>query len=206
MRLFIFGAFLLFFFNQFNTYALENKILFKIDNNIITSVDIYNEIAYLKIINQNIKELDKKKIFEIAKKSLIREKIKEIEILKKIKKIDLNNKFLDQIIVSYYSRLGVNSVEDFEVFFSIRGVNPTNIKKKMAIQSYWNNLIYALYSDKVKINKDALKKQILNNVKEKSKSFLLSEIVLKHLTKLLWKKNLKLSAKALRRRALKMQH
>ena len=177
MRLFLYGAFLLFVFNQFNTYALENKILFKIDNNIITSVDIYNEIAYLKIINQNIKELDKKKIFEIAKNSLIRDKIKEIEILKKIKKIDLNNKFLDQIIVSYYSRLGVNSVEDFEVFFSTREINPTNIKKKMAIQSYWNNLIYALYSDKVKINKDTLKKQILNNVKEKSKSFLLSEIV-----------------------------
>ena len=177
MRFFLFGAFLLFFFNQLDTYALENKILFKLDNKIITSVDIYNEITYLKIINPNIEKLDKKKIFGIAKNSLIREKIKEIKILKKIKKIDLNNKFLDEIIVSYYSRLGVNSVEDFEVFFSTREVNPTNIKKKMAIQSYWNNLIYALYSDKVKINKDALKKQILNNVKEKSKSFFLSEIV-----------------------------
>ena len=177
MRLFLFGAFLLFFFNQLNTYALENKILFKINNKIVTSVDIYNEVAYLEIINPNIKKLDKKKIFEIAKNSLIRDKIKEIEILKKIKKIDLNNKFLDEIIVSYYSRIGVNSVEDFEVFFSTRELNPIDIKKKLAIQSYWNNLIYALYSDKVKINKGALKKQILNNVKEKSKSFFLSEIV-----------------------------
>ena len=93
MRLFLFGAFLLFFFNQLNTYALENKILFKINNKIVTSVDIYNEVVYLEIINPNIKKLNKKKIFEIEKNSLFKDKIKEIEILKKIKKINLNNKF-----------------------------------------------------------------------------------------------------------------
>ena len=176
-RLFLLGSVLLILFNHLNALAVENKILFKIDYKIITSVDIYNEITYLKITNPNIKKLDDKKIFQIAKNSLIREKIKEIEVLKKIKKIDLNNEFLDKIIISYYSRLGVNSIKDFEVFFSTRDLNSKDIKKKIAIQSYWNNLIYALYSDKVKINNESLKKQILDNAKEKSKSFFLSEIV-----------------------------
>ena len=176
-RLFLLGSVLLILFNHLNALAVENKILFKIDYKIITSVDIYNEITYLKITNPNIKKLDDKKIFQIAKNSLIREKIKEIEVLKKIKKIDLNNEFLDKIIISYYSRLGVNSIKDFEVFFSTRDLNSKDIKKKIAIQSYWNNLIYNLYSDKVKINNESLKKQILDNAKEKSKSFFLSEIV-----------------------------
>ena len=176
-RLFLLGSVLLILFNHLNALAVENKILFKIDYKIITSVDIYNEITYLKITNPNIKKLDDKKIFQIAKNSLIREKIKEIEVLKKIKKIDLNNEFLDKIIISYYSRLGVNSIKNFEVFFSTRDLNSKDIKKKIAIQSYWNNLIYNLYSDKVKINNESLKKQILDNAKEKSKSFFLSEIV-----------------------------
>ena len=39
-------------FNQHSLNAVENKILFKIDNEIITSVDVYNEIKYLKIMNK----------------------------------------------------------------------------------------------------------------------------------------------------------
>ena len=35
--------------------AYENKILFKVDNHIITSIDIFEEIGYLKMINKNLK-------------------------------------------------------------------------------------------------------------------------------------------------------
>ena len=60
-----------------SAYSLENKILFKIDNEIITSVDLKNEIFYLSNLNQNMKQLSKNQIFEISKESLIREKIKK---------------------------------------------------------------------------------------------------------------------------------
>ena len=79
--------------------AIENKILFKIENEIITSVDVYNEINYLKIINNDIEKLGEEKIFQIAKNSLVKEKIKEIEVLKKFKKMDLNSKFLEKRII-----------------------------------------------------------------------------------------------------------
>ena len=52
-RLFLLGSVLLILFNHLNALAVENKILFKIDYKIITSVDIYNEITYLKITNPN---------------------------------------------------------------------------------------------------------------------------------------------------------
>ena len=67
--------------------AIENKILFKVNNEIITSIDILTEIKYLEKINRDLNKIPKKQVFEIAKKSLIREKIKEIELKKFFKEI-----------------------------------------------------------------------------------------------------------------------
>ena len=50
-------------------YSLENKILFKVNNEIITSIDIINEIEYLGLINKNLNQLTKEKLFEIGKNS-----------------------------------------------------------------------------------------------------------------------------------------
>ena len=79
--------FCLFFFNI--STAFENKILFKVNNQIITSVDILNEINYLSLVNTEFQRLDKQKIFEISKNSLIREKIKEIELSQKFEKLEI---------------------------------------------------------------------------------------------------------------------
>ena len=65
-----------------NLYSFENKILFKINNEIISTIDIYNEITYLKLLNPNIKNLDQNNLYEVAKNSLIREHIKKIELLR----------------------------------------------------------------------------------------------------------------------------
>ena len=55
-------------------FALENKILIKVDNQIITSADIYNETNYLKALNKEINKLTEDEIFQIAKNSLVRQK------------------------------------------------------------------------------------------------------------------------------------
>ena len=78
-RIFIYIFFLsLFFFKSLG--AFENKIIFKINNNIITSIDIENEKNYLKALNPNIRNINKDRLNLISKNSLIREKIKEKEI------------------------------------------------------------------------------------------------------------------------------
>ena len=58
--------------------ALENKILFKIDNEIITTLDIYEEIKFLKTFNPEINSLDEKELFEISKNSILKNTIKKI--------------------------------------------------------------------------------------------------------------------------------
>ena len=73
---FIFFTLLIILYSKF-TLAIENKILFKVDEELITSIDIYNQTKYLENLNQEIKNLDNKDIFEISKKSIIREKVKK---------------------------------------------------------------------------------------------------------------------------------
>ena len=77
----IFLILIILLLNLNNSYALKNKIIVKVNNEIITSFDIFNEINYLKMLNPKIKELDKEKLFEISKNSLIREKVKKINLL-----------------------------------------------------------------------------------------------------------------------------
>ena len=47
--------------------SIENKIIFKIENEIITSIDITDEFRYLQIINPNLLNLEKDKILKISK-------------------------------------------------------------------------------------------------------------------------------------------
>ena len=65
---------------QTSVFAFENEIIVKVDNKIITKIDINNEVKYLSSLNPSLKNLSKNDLFQIAKSSLIREKIKEIEI------------------------------------------------------------------------------------------------------------------------------
>ena len=46
-----------FFIITTNTYGLENKIIVKIEREIITKIDIENETKYLLALNKNINDL-----------------------------------------------------------------------------------------------------------------------------------------------------
>ena len=122
--------------SQFSLKAVENKILFKIDNEIITSVDVYNEVKYLQLMNKEILNLEKEKIYEIAKNSLIKDKIKEIEVLKKFKKINLKNKFFDQTLINYHSKLGLSSLNEIDEFLAKNSLDIEKIKYRVAILNY----------------------------------------------------------------------
>ena len=76
----IFVVFIFLLLKSQSSNGLENKILFKIENEIITSVDIYEEIKFLKTFNPETSSLSDKELFEISKNSIIKDKIKKIEI------------------------------------------------------------------------------------------------------------------------------
>ena len=103
-----------------NLYAIENKIVLKINNEIVTSLDIKNEIQYLKSLNPSIKNLSQEKINLIGKNSLIREKIKENEILKYVENIQIEKKILDKLINNRYSKLDFSTKNQFLEYLKIK--------------------------------------------------------------------------------------
>ena len=88
-----------------NSY--ENRIILKIDREIVTNLDIKNEARYLSALNPKIMELDEDKIFDISKNSIIRENIKKIEILKNTNdfKVNFNYTYSDGDHWSNYGEL-----------------------------------------------------------------------------------------------------
>ena len=155
-------------------YSEENKIILKINNEIITTFDIYNEIKYLSEINKDFSNLDYEGKINVAKKSLVREKIKNIELRRLLEEIKIEKKILDNLSVSYFKRLGINSVEDFNNFFKTNKINPDLVRKKITSEVLWNQLIFNKYKDKIKINKDEIKNKIKNR---KQKEYNLKEIL-----------------------------
>ena len=156
-------------------YGIENKILFKIDNKIITSIDISNEINYLTSLNKNILELENEKIFEIAKNSLIKEKMKEIELLKVVKEIDINETDFNNLILPLYIKNGINSIDELKQYFILNTIDIKVVKRKIAINAIWNQMIYQKFSQNLNINREEIRKDLLQN--DKQKEFLLSEIL-----------------------------
>ena len=168
---------ILYLITNINLIAFENKILFKVDNEILTSLDIYNEIKYIAALNDDFKSLDEEKMFEIAKNSLIKEKIKKLEVKKYYKETILDENFLSKIINSNYSRININNYKELVMHLKRNNVDFKNLKEKISIEILWNELIFSKYGSKVKINREELENKIKNLEKEGGKSYLLSEIV-----------------------------
>ena len=114
----------------FEAYGKENKILFKLNNEIVTSIDLLNEINFLKSINSEYVNASDDIAYNIAKNSIIREKIKEIEILNYIEEINVDKKVLNNVIVNNFKHLNINSISEFNLYFSNRNIKPSLIKKK----------------------------------------------------------------------------
>ena len=156
-------------------FSKENKILLKMNNEIITTVDILNEITYLSIINNEFNKIEKNKKIEIAKNSLIKQKIKFIEISKFIENIKLEDDIFEDIIKSYFKNLKIDSIKSLELFFKKKNLSIEFVRKKISINTYWNRLIYKKFSKNIKINKAEIEMDIKN--KKKQTEYLLSEIV-----------------------------
>ena len=157
-----------------NATALENKIIVRVNNDIITSIDIFNEIKYLTTLNPGINKLKEIEVYEISKKSLIKEKIKENEIQKNFVNTSFPEDFLEQLIFNVYSKIGIGSLDEFKTYLMNNQIKYETVVSKIKIEALWNEIIISKFSNNVKINKNQLKKEIKKN--QIVKQFLMSEI------------------------------
>tara|TARA_B100001939_G_C16865182_1_gene583766 strand:- start:124 stop:1068 length:945 start_codon:yes stop_codon:yes gene_type:complete len=166
------------FLNIKDLSSLENKILFKVDNEIITTIDIHEEIKFLKTFSPETNRLSEEELYEISKNSIIRDKIKKIEIMNYVEEIKVEDKFLLNLIKNKYSRKGIDTLENFENYLKSNNLNTKIIREKLSIELIWNDIVYQKFNEKIIIDKVKIKKEILQTPqKEMQKELLLSEIV-----------------------------
>ena len=173
--------FLNIFFISSNIIASQKiQILYKINNSLVTNIDVNSELNYLISLNTKLKDLDKSEIFEIAKESLIREKIKLNEIKKFfiIEKYE-NNQLLENIMKNLYTNLNLNNLIEFENYLETFGVSINEVKEKLKIEILWNQLITRKFQNQINIDENEIRQNVKNekmNYKE-IVEYDLSEIV-----------------------------
>ena len=155
--------------------ASENKILLKVNNELITTVDILNEINYLKSINENINNLENDKLFEMARNSLIKDKIKKIALTPIINKFEISDDDFKRILISNYAARGFDETDEIYEYLKGYNIKPNLIRYKMTLNAIWSQFIYDKYSKNIKIDINKLKQNIQKN--ENQNEYLLSEIV-----------------------------
>ena len=152
-------------------------IVFDVNDQIITNIDIEKESRYLTTLNVQLKKLNPKKILTISKESALREKIKEIELLKYFD-LKEKNPLTEKYIESFYLRLKLTNKNELGNLLNSNGLSMGYVEKKINIELTWNQLIYEKYNRQVNIDVNKLKKQISENKSTaKKKIYQLSEIV-----------------------------
>tara|TARA_B100002019_G_scaffold290675_1_gene308908 strand:+ start:509 stop:1435 length:927 start_codon:yes stop_codon:yes gene_type:complete len=152
-----------------NIFSKEIKIISKINNEIITNVDLENQIKYLLVTNKNTKDFSRKDLIELSKNSLIREILKKEEINKY--NFKERSDLAEKLVKQNYMSLGFKNKSDYISFLQEKGLSLELVKSKLVIEQLWNILIYEKYKEKVRINENEIKKKIINYKSKQKKLY-----------------------------------
>ena len=160
MKFKFFIVVLLFLILYDNSVANNVSIKFKIENKIVTNLDIENEARYLAAVNSNLGSLSNQKLLEIATNSIIQENIKIIE-LEKFFDLKKENEDVDKIVMNnLYSIFGLENKNDLNNLFLVKKIDLNQIIFKHKVDFFWNKMIFDRYIKKVNVNKEQIKKKL----------------------------------------------
>ena len=163
-----------------NAVIAENKyeIIININNQIITNFDIEKETQYLLALSPSLNNLSLKQMKEIARNSLVREKIKENEILKYYK-INYEDPQLLTFLSNIYNRLNLKNEDEFAAYLLKNDLDIKEVIKKIAKEKAWNRLIFDKFNDLISVDETNIKNEFekKQTKSEIETSFLISEIL-----------------------------
>ena len=163
-------------------FTYENSIIYKINNEIITSYDVKKEASYLTSLNPSLKDLDMSDLTTLSIQSIIKEKIKKIELEKNYELgKNLEDPALLNIVERVYKNIGQKDESEFREYLTSFDISIQWIIKKLEIESLWNKLIFNKYKNQVTIDVQEIREELANEAKfeKKQKKIFLSEILVK---------------------------
>jgi len=168
---------ILFFFSNFSYSKINLQIVMKINDQILTTYDLEKESNYLIALNPKLNEIDKNELLKLAKRSIIKEKIRKSEILK-YKEINLENDQINIVLRNIIQNLNFSNQSQFENYLNNFDISINDLREKIGIENEWKNLVYSKYSTSIKIDKENLINKIDKSSKEGFfREYDLSEIV-----------------------------
>lgn len=163
----------MFFFTTNLASEIDNKIVVKVENEVITSYEIKNKIlTTLFLANQEINQSNVNKYKKSAIDQLILNRLKSIELSKyKIKNNDIKTS-------EYLNSISSNDIVGLIENFKKSGLSFDIYKKEIETHLMWQELIFKLYTDKINIDKSIIDNELNNFLKKQSfiKEFKISEI------------------------------
>ena len=174
LKIYVVIFFLIFFKNSISYSQIQIK--YKIDEEIITNVDILNERKYLIFLRPSLNKLPQEEMIKISTNSLIKEIIKKKE-LKKIFK-DIEKKEYAEIKKNIFNFKKVKNENKFLDLIKKNNISYDKILEKIKYEALWNELIFRKFNSLVKIDEKKLKeKLILKFSNDKKYEYNLSEIL-----------------------------
>ena len=152
------------FISEIALANLSNRIILKIENEIVTSYEIKNKILNSLILtNQEVNQKNINKLKKTSIESLIQLKLKRIELSK------YNISYTPAQMQNYLNQISSNDINGLKNKFSLNNLDYEIFYKENETQLKWQRLIYKLYSNKIEINENDLEdeiKKILQNQKK----------------------------------------
>lgn len=157
-----------------NSFAkIENSIVLKIENEIVTTFEIKNKIlSTLVLASQEVNQVNIDKLKKQAVEYLIQQKLKKIELAK------YNFKRDQAQLDNYLNNISSNNIDNLKKSFSDNNVDFELFIEDLDIDLKWQKYIYKLYSKKIEIDEQNINKELENLIKNKSdiKQYRISEI------------------------------
>lgn len=143
---------------------IKEKILVNVDNEIITSYDLKNQIKTIiilsnKEINQN--NIDKTK--KVALNNLVNLMIKKIEV----NKFDIQIK--DNSVGNYLNTVSNGDIDNLKKIFLINNLNFESYRNNIEIELRWQKLIVSKFRNKIIIDDQEIQ-NLINQASNEKKS------------------------------------
>lgn len=173
MKLKNINIFLIIFFciiqNNFLNAKINNSIIVKVGNEIITAHDVENEVkTILMLQGLTLNQENINKVQNFAVQTLIRNSIKENEI-KKYNEESYNKIDLEKYLKRVSKSLNIEAF-DLEEYFDIRGINYTSFEERYKNELKWNTLIFKLYKNQISLNTVEIENELLIKIDEVKKN------------------------------------
>lgn len=174
LKIYVVIFFLIFFKNSISYSQIQIK--YKIDEEIITNIDILNERKYLIFLRPSLNKLPQEEMIKISTNSLIKEIIKKKELKKIFKNIE--KKEYAEIKKNLFNFKKVKNENEFLNLIKKNNISYDKILEKIKFEALWNELIFRKFNGLVKIDEKKLKEKLLLKFSnDKKYEYNLSEIL-----------------------------